>query len=186
MYIHIYTITKLTRHSHSILYHSISYYAILFYRLLQDCSHDIVCWIMLYYSIGRQTSRRRRIDDAQPPPLSARGGVRLPARSKVLAASRATEFARSRLPIASIATDRAPPKPYATRARCRTCWLRRTPDSTAEPHAAHRGRVRGWRNTVEIVLFEISNSMKPYPFVAHTYTSELRSVIGLFEPHKSR
>ena len=27
--------------------------------------------------------------------------------------------------------------------------------------------MRGWRNTVEIVLFEISNSMKPYPSVVH-------------------
>ena len=29
--------------------------------------------------------------------------------------------------------------------------------------------VRGWRHTVEIVLFEISNSMKPYPSVVHAY-----------------
>ena len=31
--------------------------------------------------------------------------------------------------------------------------------------------LRGWRNTFEIVLFEIFNSMKPYPSVFHTYTS---------------
>ena len=32
-------------------------------------------------------------------------------------------------------------------------------------------RLRGWRNTVEIVLFEISNAMKPYPSVfTHTHT----------------
>ena len=29
------------------------------------------------------------------------------------------------------------------------------------------GMLRGWRNTVEIVLFEISESMKLYPFVTH-------------------
>ena len=34
---------------------------------------------------------------------------------------------------------------------------------------------------VEIVLFEISNSMKPYPSIAHAYTSKLRPVIGFFE-----
>ena len=45
-------------------------------------------------------------------------------------------------------------------------------------------RVRGWRNTVEIELFEISNSMKPYPSVVHAYTSEMGPVIGLFEPNE--
>ena len=40
---------------------------------------------------------------------------------------------------------------------------------------------RDRRNTVEIVLFEISNSMTPYPSVCHAYTSKLRPVIGLFE-----
>ena len=40
----------------------------------------------------------------------------------------------------------------------------------------------GWRNTVEVVLFEISNSMKPYPPVFHSYTNKLRPVIGIFEP----
>ena len=34
--------------------------------------------------------------------------------------------------------------------------------------------VRGWRNTVEVVLFEISNSMKPYPSVLHARTSKSR------------
>ena len=42
--------------------------------------------------------------------------------------------------------------------------------------------MRGWRNTVEIVLFEISNSMNPYPSVCHAYTGQVRPVIGLFEP----
>ena len=45
--------------------------------------------------------------------------------------------------------------------------------------------VRGWRNTVEIVLFEISNSMKPYPSVFHSYTNNTRPVIGFFEPTKN-
>ena len=30
-------------------------------------------------------------------------------------------------------------------------------------------RLRGWRNAAEIVLFEISNSMKPYPYVCFTH-----------------
>ena len=44
--------------------------------------------------------------------------------------------------------------------------------------------MRGWRNTAEKELFEISNSMKPYPSVVHAYTSELRPVICLFKPHE--
>ena len=39
---------------------------------------------------------------------------------------------------------------------------------------------RGWRNAVEMVLFEISNSMKPYPSIFHAYTSNLRPVIVLY------
>ena len=39
-------------------------------------------------------------------------------------------------------------------------------------------KLRGWRNTVEVVLFEISNSMKPYPSVVHAYTGKLEPVIG--------
>ena len=42
--------------------------------------------------------------------------------------------------------------------------------------------MRGWRNTVEIVLFEITTLMKLYPSVVHAYTSTLRPVIVLFEP----
>ena len=42
--------------------------------------------------------------------------------------------------------------------------------------------MRGWRNTGEIVLLEISNSMKPYLSVLHAYTSKLRPVTGFFEP----
>ena len=42
-----------------------------------------------------------------------------------------------------------------------------------------RTRLRGWRNTVELVLFEISISMKPFPSVCHAYTSKLRPMIGL-------
>ena len=38
--------------------------------------------------------------------------------------------------------------------------------------------VRGWQNTVEIVLFEISNSMKPYPSVFHTYINHVRPMVG--------
>ena len=46
---------------------------------------------------------------------------------------------------------------------------------------------RGWLNTVEVVLLEISNSMKPYPSVFHaytaSYTSKMKPVIGfLGEP----
>ena len=42
--------------------------------------------------------------------------------------------------------------------------------------------MRGWRNTVEIVLFEISSSMKPSPSFVHARTSKLRPVICLFGP----
>ena len=39
-------------------------------------------------------------------------------------------------------------------------------------------------NTFEIVLFETSNSMKPYASSAvYAHTSELRPVIALFEPN---
>ena len=47
---------------------------------------------------------------------------------------------------------------------------------------AARCSLRGWRNTVELVLFEISNSMKPYPSVFRTYTNKLRPIIGFWEP----
>ena len=33
-----------------------------------------------------------------------------------------------------------------------------------------------------LTLFEISNSMKPYPSVFHAYTLKLRPAIGFFEP----
>ena len=32
-----------------------------------------------------------------------------------------------------------------------------------------RLKVRGWRNTVESILYEIWNSMKPYPSLVHAY-----------------
>ena len=38
--------------------------------------------------------------------------------------------------------------------------------------------LRGWGNTVEMVLFEISDSIKAYPTVVHAYTSTLRPVIS--------
>ena len=43
--------------------------------------------------------------------------------------------------------------------------------------------MRGWRNTVEIVLFEISNSMKTYTPVVRAHTGKLRPAIGFVEPH---
>ena len=42
--------------------------------------------------------------------------------------------------------------------------------------------LRGWRSTVEIILFETSNSMKPKPSVFHTRTSKLKPVKGFLEP----
>ena len=39
--------------------------------------------------------------------------------------------------------------------------------------------LRGWRSTFEPILFEISNSMKPNPYVFHAYTIQLRPVIGI-------
>ena len=44
--------------------------------------------------------------------------------------------------------------------------------------------MRGWRNTVELMLFEISNSMKPYPSVSQACTSKPRPVIGFSEPNQ--
>ena len=38
--------------------------------------------------------------------------------------------------------------------------------------------LRGWRNTVGLVLFDVSNSMKSHPSDVHAYTSELRPAIG--------
>ena len=46
------------------------------------------------------------------------------------------------------------------------------------------GLLSGWRNTVELVVFEISNSKKPYPSVSHAHTSELRPAIVCFWPKK--
>ena len=42
--------------------------------------------------------------------------------------------------------------------------------------------LRGWRSTVEFILFETSNSMKPKPSVFHTRTSKLKPVKGFLEP----
>ena len=44
--------------------------------------------------------------------------------------------------------------------------------------------MRGWRNTVETVLFEISNSMKPYVSVFLSYTNIMRLMMFLFLPNK--
>ena len=40
----------------------------------------------------------------------------------------------------------------------------------------------GRGNTVEVVLFEISNSMKPYPSVFHAYLNKLRPAKAFFQP----
>ena len=42
----------------------------------------------------------------------------------------------------------------------------------------------GWRNTAEIVLFEISNSLKPYPSFFRAYIGKSRPVIGFSEQKK--
>ena len=55
------------------------------------------------------------------------------------------------------------------------------PQSSAASKGPRR-TMRGWRNTVEMVLFEISNSMKPYPSIFHAYVSQLRPAIVFFEP----
>ena len=34
-------------------------------------------------------------------------------------------------------------------------------------------KTRGWRNTVELALVEIANSMKPYPSVFHAYANNM-------------
>ena len=40
-------------------------------------------------------------------------------------------------------------------------------DSAATVQLGQLIELRGWRNTAELVLFAISNSMKPYPFLFH-------------------
>ena len=42
--------------------------------------------------------------------------------------------------------------------------------------------LRGWRNTVEIVLSASSYLMKPYPAVFQAYISTLRPVMGILGP----
>ena len=42
----------------------------------------------------------------------------------------------------------------------------------------------GWWNTAEIVLFEISNSLKPYPSFVRAYIGKSRPVIGFSEQKK--
>ena len=38
--------------------------------------------------------------------------------------------------------------------------------------------LRGWRNVVEIVLLEISNSIRPYPLLFYAYTGKSKPAIG--------
>ena len=45
--------------------------------------------------------------------------------------------------------------------------------------------MRGWRNSVEIVRFEISNSTKAYPSIFRAYISQLRPVISSYH-HSSQ
>ena len=58
--------------------------------------------------------------------------------------------------------------------------LRREPRVTPclEQQIAKR-TMRGWRNTVDIVQLEISNSMKPYASAVHAYINKLRPEISL-------
>ena len=67
----------------------------------------------------------------------------------------------------------------------RGCSPRRRSGRRRQGSASGLGRMRSWRNTVEIVLFEISNSMKPYPSVVHAYTSKLRPVICCLSQNNS-
>ena len=55
------------------------------------------------------------------------------------------------------------------------------PEVRQDPAPERRGPDRPI--TVETVLFEISNSMKPYPSAFHAHTSKLRLVTGFFEPN---
>ena len=47
-------------------------------------------------------------------------------------------------------------------------------------------RVRGWRNTLELIVFEISNSTKLHPSAFHAYPSKLRPMISFFGSKKAR
>ena len=51
---------------------------------------------------------------------------------------------------------------------------RKKKEATGRPHlGAERHLLRGWRNTVELVLFKISNSMKPYRVTTLSINSTL-------------
>ena len=51
---------------------------------------------------------------------------------------------------------------------------------------AREDNVWDWRDTVEMVPFEISNSMKPYPSVIHAYTSKMKPMIGILGAEQCR
>ena len=72
--------------------------------------------------------------------------------------------------------------PRATRA---SYSLRATAAQSMWGKQWHAAQLRGWRNTVEIILCGISNSMKPYPPVFHAYTSKLEPVIVFCLSHNN-
>ena len=53
-----------------------------------------------------------------------------------------------------------------------------------ESYPLDLGKLSGWRNAAEIVLFEISNSLKPYPSFFRAYIGKSRPVIGFSEQKK--
>ena len=78
----------------------------------------------------------------------------------------------------------APTRRCAEGWRASPCRAARTRPTCPRPRdRATILSLRGWRNAVEIVLLEISNSMKSYASVSHAYTNNIRPVIGLFEPN---
>ena len=54
----------------------------------------------------------------------------------------------------------------------------RSPAPYHRCHPPARPYVRGWRNTVKLILFKISKSMNPYPSIVHAYTNNMSPVIG--------
>ena len=77
--------------------------------------------------------------------------------------------------VAALCSARSFPRSLCVRRSVRTKLLSNFPSTVG--HCSH-AILRGWRNTVELVLFEILNSMKLYPSVFHAYTYNMRPVTG--------
>ena len=94
--------------------------------------------------------------------------------------ARSTRARRSQNHQAASSPAGLPSQPLAALARKRSPRAGCAAGSPSR-RAVARTPLRGWRNTVEIVLLEISNSMKPYAPVFHASTNKSRPMIVFFE-----